>query len=70
MNGSPRGVYHDGLGLMAVRARCAGDCEVILDYDGGVEAKLCRAASLGALLLSAAFGLGLFRRIYSRGISK
>ena len=60
LNGAPRGVYRDGLGFMAVRAQCAGECEIDLHYDGGLEGTLCRAASLGALLLSAAFGLGLF----------
>jgi hypothetical protein len=65
VKGAPRGVYRDGLGFMAVRAACAGNCEIELDYDGGGGAKLCRAASLGALLLSAAFGFGLFRRIWA-----
>jgi hypothetical protein len=50
---------------MAVRAECAGYCEIDLDYNGGIEAWLCRAASLGALLLSAAFGSGLFRRMWA-----
>jgi hypothetical protein len=63
VNGATRAVYRDGIGFMAVRAQCAGECEIELDYDGGIEAKLCRAASLGALLLSAAFGLGLPRRM-------
>jgi hypothetical protein len=65
VNGAPRGVYRDGLGFMAVRAECAGYCEIDLDYNGGIEAWLCRAASLGALLLSAAFGSGLFRRMWA-----
>jgi hypothetical protein len=62
VNGAPREVYRDGLGFMAVRANCAGECQIELDYDGGLEAKLCRVASIGALLLSAAFGLGLLGR--------
>jgi uncharacterized membrane protein YfhO len=63
VNGVPRAVYRDGIGFMAVRAECVGECRIELDYDGGIEAKLCRATSLGALLFAAAFGFGLFRRV-------
>jgi hypothetical protein len=62
VNGAPRDVYRDGLGFMAIQAQCAGECRIDLDYDGGMEAKLCRAASLGTLLLATAFGFDLFRR--------
>jgi hypothetical protein len=63
VNGTPRAVYRDGIGFMAVRAECVGECRIELDYDGGIEAKLCRATSLGALLFAAAFCFGLFRRV-------
>ena len=50
VNGAARDVYGDGFGLMAIRANCAGDCRVDLVYDGGLEAKLCRAVSGAGLL--------------------
>lgn len=59
VNGSPRAIYRDGIGLMAVEARCAGECEIALDFDGGWEAMACRAASPGVLLLA---GLLAWRR--------
>ena len=51
VNRSTRAVYRDGIGLMAVQPNCAGECEIALDFDGGWEAKACRAASIGVLLL-------------------
>jgi hypothetical protein len=56
VNGSPRKIEPDGLGLMAVQAECVGECEIALDFDGGWEAKTCRAASIGALVLGALLG--------------
>ncbi len=53
VNGSPRVVRADGIGLMVVEPDCAGECAITLDYDGGWEAKACRAASIGTLLLAA-----------------
>jgi hypothetical protein len=40
--GRPRVVFKDGLGLMWLRPECSGACEVVLDYDGGWELRLCR----------------------------
>ena len=51
VNGSLRTVRADGIGLLVVEANCAGDCEIVLEYDGGWEARLCRAASSAILLL-------------------
>jgi hypothetical protein len=62
VNGAPREAYRDGIGFLVVRANCAGECEVDLNYDGGLEARLCRAASLGALLVAGGFVMGVFRR--------
>jgi hypothetical protein len=46
-----RTVHEDGLGLMAIEPDCTGPCEITLEYDGGMEAKLCRGASCAVLLL-------------------
>jgi hypothetical protein len=51
VNGSRRTIEKDGIGLIAVHPDCTGDCEIALTYDGGLEAKLCWAASIGTLLL-------------------
>jgi len=40
--GSPLAVYKDGLGLMWLRPAGDGPCEIVLDYDGGWELRLCR----------------------------
>jgi hypothetical protein len=40
--GKPRKIFKDGLGLMWLRPECSGACEVVLDYDGGWELRLCR----------------------------
>jgi hypothetical protein len=37
VNGAPRRISRDKLGLMAVAAECAGPCTVVLHYDGGAE---------------------------------
>jgi hypothetical protein len=60
-----RTVRADGLGLMAIEPDCAGDCEITLEYDGGWEAKLCRAGSGAALLLL--LGCAVWRRAGNRG---
>ncbi len=51
VNGSNRTVRADGIGLIVVDANCLGYCEIILEYDGGWESRLCRVASSGILLL-------------------
>jgi hypothetical protein len=42
-------VQSDGLGLMWLDPRCAGPCEIEIDYDGGWELRLCRAVSFAAV---------------------
>jgi hypothetical protein len=57
VNGSPRPVFPDGIGLVAIRPACEGDCTIELSYDGGLEMTVARWASymtLAALLLVAA----------------
>ena len=61
VNGAPRPIEKDGIGLMAVHPECAGDCEIALRYDGGWETRLCWAASIATLLACAALVAGLFR---------
>ena len=62
VNGSPRTVRADGIGLMVVEANCVSDCEISLEYDGGWEARMCRGASGGIVLLFLAAGLLQFVR--------
>jgi hypothetical protein len=47
--GQPRAIYKDGLGLMWLRPECGGPCEILLDYDGGWDLRLCRIVSYAAL---------------------
>lgn len=52
VTGAPRPVHSDAIGFMIVDARCAGTCEVTLDYNGGLEmsaAMMFRAAALLAI---------------------
>jgi hypothetical protein len=53
VNGEQREIFADKLGLIVVRPRCNGPCEIELVYDGGVERTVAvwlRAlAALGAL---------------------
>ncbi len=58
--GRSQKIFKDGLGLMWLRPDCNGPCEVVLDYDGGWELRLCRWLSWLAI---AALGVApvLFR---------
>jgi hypothetical protein len=49
VNGSPRRIEKDELGLMTIDPSCVGTCAVELNYDGGLEALLTRWASLATL---------------------
>ena len=40
VNGSPRRIFSDGLGLLVVAPRCHGECTVELTYDGGLEMRV------------------------------
>ena len=40
----------DAIGLIVIEPNCSGDCEITLEYDGGLEAKLTRAGSATLLL--------------------
>lgn len=44
-NGHPAKVTRDALGLTMIHPACDGPCEVDLNFDGGLERKLCRVAS-------------------------
>ena len=46
VEGRPQPVSPDGLGLVVIRPRCEGPCEIRLSYDGGVEFQGARALSL------------------------
>jgi hypothetical protein len=52
VNGEPRRVFSDGLGLMAVEPGCQGRCTVELVYDGGWEATIARWFSRITLALA------------------
>jgi hypothetical protein len=60
VEGGDRTVLADGIGLMVVYPNCVGDCEIILNYDGGWSSRLCRAASSGILLLLLAASLSRY----------
>ncbi len=52
--GRPQQILKDGLGLMWLRPACNGSCEIVMDYDGGWELRICRWLSwlaLAALLI-------------------
>jgi hypothetical protein len=53
IDGRPQEVMRDGIGLLAIRPRCEGDCVIRLTYDGGTEMAAVRIASwsMGGLLL-------------------
>ena len=40
--GQARDLHRDGLGLMWLRPGVTGPCEIVMDYDGGWELRLCR----------------------------
>jgi hypothetical protein len=48
VGGRPRELHRDGLGLMWLRPGVRGPCEIVLDYDGGWELRLCRWLSWAA----------------------
>ena len=50
VNGVPRSVGSDKLGLIVVAPECEGRCTIDLIYDGGSEMQAARAASLAGLL--------------------
>jgi hypothetical protein len=54
VNGQPREVMRDAIGLLAIRPRCEGDCVIRLTYDGGTEMLVARIASwsMAGLLFS------------------
>ena len=60
--GRPIPVHRDGLGLMWLES--TGPSEIILDYDGGLELRLCRW--LTYLALAALFAFSLFRVLRRR----
>lgn len=47
----------DGLGFFVITPGCDGPCEVRLEYDGGIEMKLAKGASLLTLLGFGVWGL-------------
>jgi hypothetical protein len=62
VNGSPRPIWGDKLGQIAVAPRCDGACEVYLVYDGGTETWIAHNASQLALVGGALWILlGSFR---------
>jgi hypothetical protein len=66
VNGQPRRVYADGLGLMVVEPECAGHCIVSLTYDGGLEMTVVKIVSYLTILL----GIGWVLRARSRTSDK
>ena len=63
IGGEKREVLRDGIGLIAIRPHCEGDCEIRLTYDGGTEMAVCRMVSWpAAVLLLAGAALGEWKR--------
>ncbi|MGA2739937.1 MAG: hypothetical protein ABSG65_21170 [Bryobacteraceae bacterium] len=59
VDGAPRRVFADKLGLLAVVPACSGDCTITLHYDGGAEMRAARwitRAAFGGSLLWILFG--------------
>ncbi len=50
VNGEPRRIFPDKLGLMTIETKCEGRCEVRLLYDGGAEMRLAGFAGVAAVL--------------------
>ena len=66
--GEGRRIFGDQLGQLVIEPACAGPCTVVLNFDGGLEMRVARIVSWGAL----AGGLGFViadwaRRRYRRG---
>jgi hypothetical protein len=62
VGGKPQKIFKDGLGLMWLKPNCNGPCEVVLNYDGGWELRLCRWLSWLAIA-----GLGVVPFVLRRG---
>ena len=56
--GRSQQVLKDGLGLMWLRPDCRGACEIVMDYDGGWELRLCRWLSWLAIAALAIVPIG------------
>ncbi len=54
-NGNQVSVRSDAIGLIVIEPNCSGDCEITLEYDGGLEAKLTRVSSATLLLALVVF---------------
>ncbi len=50
VNGADRRIEKDPMGLMSIQPACAGQCTVLLTYDGGLEARLTHALAIATLL--------------------
>ncbi|MBZ5593794.1 MAG: hypothetical protein LAP39_16270 [Acidobacteriia bacterium] len=60
-NGRRSSVRSDGIGLLAITPNCTGECEITLEYDGGLESTMCRTAAVTMLLLL--FAYAIIRRV-------
>lgn len=60
-NSHPAAVTRDALGLTVIHPDCDGVCQVDFIFDGGLERKLCRAASW-AVALGALAGIWIARK--------
>jgi hypothetical protein len=52
VNGRTQNVEKDGLGFLAFKPQCNGDCQITLIYDGGPEWRATCIASLLAMILA------------------
>jgi hypothetical protein len=56
-NGVAKQLRKDGIGLMWLRPGCNGPCDIELNYDGGIELRICRYVSIAAFTILAVFFL-------------
>lgn len=63
VNGIPRPLFADKLGLVAVQPGCEGRCTVELSYNGGLEMLVMRALSWTGILAGLVWSLGSMARL-------
>jgi hypothetical protein len=66
VSGKTLDVGKDGIGLIALRPACAGDCRITLEYGPSAEAWICRVLSVSATLVLAGSGISAAVRRGSR----
>lgn len=67
VDGSPRRITKDAMGLMTIDPMCAGPCSVVLNYDGGLESLITRSvAAMTLAMLGVLSVVGLVKKRAAR----